>query len=420
MDTAVIHPRRLRPERVLLSWGLGADSSAIIAEMVRDPEAYGLKVDLSNLVVVVALVGDEWPDTMDLAEEHILPLLRRHRVRLVQVARGGPRDGDGVLVLSDTRYPKYLFRRGPWALSDEMRQNGTVPQFASGRRICSIKFKGWVIDTWVAAVFGDEPYRHIIGYEANEERRAKRDQTYASTTRIPWYPLIEWGWDRPRILDFLQARFGIEWPKSYCTFCPFPGVAASLPVHLERCRTFPEMAAVSLLLEHQAMALNPRSTLYRDQSLRSVIGRDGNTAALEAFDGLLEHGVWAVYEIRRVYFAARTATCRTEHPKSCRGTQPDCRDRHRKGTTWRAVRTLAEGTRDDAHAYLKREGALMREPVIAVNDLARVAFRDRGETFPATEGFLVLAPAGVTDKKRATFDDAWLEATGTPLAICGA
>ncbi|MCZ9347224.1 site-specific integrase, partial [Streptomyces sp. TRM76130] len=60
-------------------------------DMLRDPLSYGLEPDLSDLIVITATVGSEWEDTVRLVKEHIFPLLRRHRVRYIQVARCGPR-----------------------------------------------------------------------------------------------------------------------------------------------------------------------------------------------------------------------------------------------------------------------------------------------------------------------------------------
>ncbi|MFG3287300.1 hypothetical protein ACGF3G_00560 [Streptomyces sp. NPDC048179] len=399
------------PIPVLVSWGLGADSTAILTQFLDDPAGHGLTPDLSECTVIVALTGEEWPDTMDLAERHILPLLARRRVRLVQVARGGPSDTDGIVVLSDTRTPDRLHRRGPWALTDELGPTGTVPQFAAKRRLCSIKFKGWVMDQWAAAEYGAQAYRHVIGYEANEAGRAERDYTYASPTRRPWYPLIDWDWARPRILDHLLERFGVVWPKSYCTMCPYPVARASLNAHLARCRTFPELAAAVLRLESNAVALNPRSTLYRDGSLMGHIRADGNTAALDAYERDQAATDWAAYEVRRVFFAGRSDHCRTVHGTSCRRPGPWCRDPFRKGPAWRSVRTVHRGDRDAVLAHLEAEAAEMDAPTISVNGITRVPFHERGETYPGAEGYLVAAPAGVVDKARDGFDAMWDKVT---------
>ncbi|MFI0813474.1 hypothetical protein [Streptomyces echinatus] len=396
---------------VLISWGLGADSTRILVEFLEDPAAHGLTPDLRECVVIVALTGEEWPDTMDLAEQHILPLLARHHVRLVQVARGGPSDSDGIAVLSDTRTPSRLFRRGPWALSDELGPTGTVPQYASKKRFCSIKFKGWVMDQWAAREFGTMAYRHVIGYEANETDRAERDYTYASQTRRPWYPLIDWELDRTQILQGLEERFGVVWPKSYCTMCPYPAVRASVDAHLARCRAFPELAAAVLRLESNAIALNPRSTLYRDVSLKQLLHNDGNTAALNAFEHERSAAQWAVYEVRRVYFAGRSDHCRANHGKSCPRPGPWCREPLRKGPAWRSVRSIHHGTHTEVMQHLHDEGRASDSPVVTIDGIPRMRFAERGETYPTAEGFLVAAPAGMVDKQRDGFEAAWQKVT---------
>jgi hypothetical protein len=90
------------------SYGMGAESTAGIYRMLTDPSARPdtIAPDYSNLVVVVAQTGDEWSTTGKLVERHVLPLLRKHNVRLVEVARNGPTKKDGVAVLQDTRQPR--------------------------------------------------------------------------------------------------------------------------------------------------------------------------------------------------------------------------------------------------------------------------------------------------------------------------
>ncbi|MFC8670997.1 hypothetical protein [Streptomyces sp. NPDC057199] len=116
----------------VLSYGLGADSTLVLIEMLRDPASYGLEPDLSDLIVITATVGSEWEDTIRLVEEHVFPLLRRHRVRYIQVARCGPYEADGWEVLADSREPEQFIPRGRWTLMDELSLNGTVVQAAGG------------------------------------------------------------------------------------------------------------------------------------------------------------------------------------------------------------------------------------------------------------------------------------------------
>ncbi|MFJ5121921.1 hypothetical protein [Kitasatospora sp. NPDC088548] len=399
----------------LLSWGRGADSTAIIVGFLEDPTAYGLRADLSDLTIVTACTGDEWPAVDDLAERLVLPLLRRANVRLVQIARGGPSDTDGIVVLDDSRQPYRLHRRGPWALSDELRTSGTVPQFAQGRRTCSIKFKGWPLDRWAAAEFGGAPYRHVIGYEYDEQQRADRDETYTGTGRVPWYPLIEWGWTRRHVQRYLRAELGIaEYPKSYCAECCFPESADSLPAHLGRLREYPELAAAVLVMERVAMSLNPNSTLFKNRSLLGLIEEDDNAAALAQFERELTSGESAVYDVRRIVFPRRTTWCRERHGKSCRTPGADCRDPEAKGVAWRSVRQVFVGSPDAAAARLHASAAERGRPVTTKDGISRVQYAERGRLYPTYEGFLVAAPAVVRDKQRAGFEQAWDDATGKP------
>ncbi|MEW2401994.1 hypothetical protein [Streptomyces sp. NPDC046862] len=104
--------------------------------MLRDPLSYGLEPDLSDLIVITSTVGSEWEDTIRLVEDHSFPLLRRHRVQYIQVARCGPYEADGWEVLADSREPERFIPRGRWTLMDELSLNGTVVQAAGGNTWC--------------------------------------------------------------------------------------------------------------------------------------------------------------------------------------------------------------------------------------------------------------------------------------------
>lgn len=128
-----------QPIPYVWSYGMGAESTAGIHRMLTDPAARPdtIAPDFSNLIVVVAQTGDEWSTTGDLVEKHLLPLLREHQVRFVEVARAGPSTKDGVAVLQDTRVPRRLHLDGIYALSTEHRETGTMPQLG-GVRKCSV------------------------------------------------------------------------------------------------------------------------------------------------------------------------------------------------------------------------------------------------------------------------------------------
>jgi hypothetical protein len=369
----------------IVSWGLGVESSAYLTEILTRPHRYG--IDLSNVIVLHAVVGSEWNSTISDAEKFLLPLLAEKGVRTVQVARGGPREADGIIVLDDSRTPTRIHKRGLWTLEEESIRSGTVPQLSHRR--CSLKFKGWVLDQWIVRFLGDRPYEHVIGYSAEELNRARRDLVYATSTRTPMHPLIEWGWTRSMCLARLLEEFGVIWNKSACVYCPY-SAGKSKNATLKRMRENPEEAVTALMLEAVAMMLNPNSKLYGTHSLLDLLIEDGNTAAIELFRHRMEAKPWSVYDVRRVYFAAQA-------------------DPMRKGTAWRSVKQLFTGSAGQARAWLRANAT--GRPVSADG---RVWLRHQDEfvAYPKAERFLVATLAGVQDKERVNFTRQWQRITG--------
>ncbi|MEV7304319.1 hypothetical protein [Streptomyces clavifer] len=437
----------MRP--TVLSYGLGADSTAILLKFIDDPAGYGLKEDLSDLVVVHAVTGDEWPDSLEYVERHILARMRARSVRFVQVARGGHFEGEGIVVLSDTRAPYRVHSRGPWVLSEDLRAAGTVPTLAQGTRTCSIKAKGFVLDSWAAAEFGTAAFRRAIGYHFGELSRAEKDsaiqqrhnQDAGRVICDPYYPLIEERLDRAQVEAHVQGVTGEPIQKSFCVMCCFSGVCASRPSHEARLRRFPHLAASALRLEYASMALNENSSLYAKTSLyRNLTEDDRNQAVLEAFEASLDQAEFAVYEVRRVYLARRTDECRALHGRSCRAprwwcrhertefclrahgeqsTAPSCSgDRAcrlpaRKGQSRRSVRTLFEGDRAAAEAWVSdvgSEGARLERG--SLSGIRRAVYQEAGPDYPHGIGFVTAAPKGAQDKQRSGFEDVWSAVTG--------
>lgn len=205
--------------RVVLSYGLGVDSTALLVRWLLDPSSRNF--ELEDLVVVTAMTGDEHSITGELVQRHVLPLLAAHGVRYAQVARASGSQTDGITVLSDTTTPDEVHLRGAFKLSDELTAAGTVPQ-AGGARLCSAKAKGAPLDAWIASALGTQPYRHAIGFESTETRRAERDARFNTGQRTGIYPLIDWNWDRQACLDYIERTLGVSnWPKSCCTYCVY-------------------------------------------------------------------------------------------------------------------------------------------------------------------------------------------------------
>ncbi len=420
-------------DQVLLSLGLGADSVYVAWRLLGDPTAFGIRPDFSNLTVVTAMTGDEWSDTIGLSRTHLLPLLAEKGVRYVQVARGGRRDADGYLILSDTHHPFDIEPAGPWRLSDELRASGTLPMYSGGHHHCSIKYKGWVIDNW-AADHMPPGYRHIIGYDADETGRARKDTGFTTNGRRPWYPLIAWQMSRPAILTGLRQAFGVDWPKSYCVECPFPSVAASREAHLERARRLPSEVAQAVCLEWTAHALNPLTTLYAGgTSLAGLLAQDGNTAALAAAEEELASVLWSVVRVRRVLTARRSQWCADQHGPRCEACArtpesvrcPACRalkgqqcppeqrsamcwDPQRKGRVWRSLERVGPPRSRAAAAGMLRRSAGRQG--LAVEDAAgveRVWLARREDQYPTTEQFFVAVPDVVEDKAMPGFQALW-------------
>ena len=81
----------------ILSWGMGVESTAILVRWLLEPGTRPCALD--ELLVLTAQTGDEYADTGSLCERYILPLLRRERIRFVEVARRGHLEKDGIVVL---------------------------------------------------------------------------------------------------------------------------------------------------------------------------------------------------------------------------------------------------------------------------------------------------------------------------------
>ena len=73
----------------VLNYGMGVDSTAILLrwlEMTDNERGFPLE----DLIVLTAQTGDEFESTKKLVEAHIFPLLRKHRIRFVEIAKHGP------------------------------------------------------------------------------------------------------------------------------------------------------------------------------------------------------------------------------------------------------------------------------------------------------------------------------------------
>jgi hypothetical protein len=199
---------------------MGVDSTAMLVRWLTDPSSRDF--DLEELAVLTAMTGHEFRTTTEAVARLVLPLFRSHGVRFVQVARSQrktTRSGGGVVVLDDSRHPQQLYAAGGYTLGQEMLSAGTVPQ-RGGIRACSIHAKGNCLDPVTARITEGEPYRHAIGFEANEVGRSSKDRLYNTGVRTGYYPLQEWNWSRADCQRFLVETLGEPFAKSACGFLP--------------------------------------------------------------------------------------------------------------------------------------------------------------------------------------------------------
>ncbi len=393
----------------VLNLGGGVDSVAILLRLIVDGlEAHGLNP--AKTVVLMAQTGNEFPDLKELLEAHVLPMISKAGLRFIQVARCDSKSAANYTVLSDTTTPTEVFISGEYQLRDEMLAAGTIPQSA-GTRLCSIKSKGWPLDSWMAEHI-EGPYRHAIGFECEELTRVLKDVAASDDeNRRPWYPLVEWGWNRARCLDYIREITGAHWVKSACYFCPFAGQGSEKENLAERWARFPELGADALSMEYTAQALNHTQTLFggRKKNSRGELGTwDQNSAikfatdhdlagVLEAYDAKIASAEWAVYRVRRAWTSNSTAS--------------------------RSVEILGTGTRDQAVAGLKTIAALRGVTVTTEapgHSITRAVVSSKPETGKGTEELLVAAPATAHAKAGKAFEKAFEKARGLSILAAAA
>jgi hypothetical protein len=370
---------------VVLSLGLGVDSTAILLRWLREPGTRDF--GLGDLLAVTAHTGSEWPDTIELANAHLLPLMAAHRVRYAQVARTGASQRDGITVLSDTRTPDRLITTGGYTLAESLLCAGTIPQ-SSGDRRHSVNFKGVPLDKFIATATAGRPYRHVIGFEATETARAQRDARHGPPERTPAYPLIKWGWDRQACADYIRHALGVDWPKSACTYCPFALTPASWPATLARFAAHPEQATLPLLMEYVATALNPRQGLIGGRRLADLMHRTpAMSDVLSIFAATIDTAEWAVYEVQRA--------------------------RLPRGTT-RQISIHTTGPRDSTQAVLADLADQIGVQIEKSDRHPRVWLRRPAPNPPTAEWFYVAAPATAAPKTGPGFADTWAAALAAP------
>lgn len=374
---------------VVMSYGMGVDSTAILLRWFTDPSSRDF--DLHDLIVISADTGGEFDETIRDVEEVVLPELCRRGVRFIQVGRSQRKTtarGEGVAVLQDSTAPQSLYGAA-YTLEDEMLSAGTLPQIG-GTRLCSIHAKGNCLDPVIATVTAGRRYRHVLGFESGEPSRAVKDALFNTDQRTGWYPLQDWGWDRAQCADFIAQITGRRWSKSACGFCPFAmATEAGRRDVVERWRREPHKGAQALFLEDVARRLNERQTLIQGSSAAALAAQADLEDVESQFEEMLDGCEHAIYEVRRL---TRRSSKR-----------PDGR-----GVVARSVRATKRGTRQEMNAALALEPGV---PHVGGDDILRHVVHERTAENPGLEHFFVVCPAVVEDKQRAGFEEWWQEAT---------
>lgn len=220
-----------RREPLVVSYGAGVDSTAMLIEMQRRQ----IRPDL----ILFADTGDEKPLTYDYLALFDRWLRERQMPGVITVKRRSPRAGDT-------------------SLSGECLRKSMLPSLAYGLHSCSLKWKVEPMEQFVrrwstaqlAWSFGMQVVK-AIGYDAGprDQQRARKAHARPDNPKYRyWYPLIEWGVDRERCEALISAA-GLPVPvKSACFHCP-----ASKPHEVDELAVSnPEMARTAIEMERRA------------------------------------------------------------------------------------------------------------------------------------------------------------------------
>ena len=216
---------------LIVSYGMGLDSTAMLLEMHRRGE----RAD----AIVFADTGGEHPDTYAYLDT-INEWLTRQGWPLVEVVRYAP-------------------TRAPYTnLEGKCLANETLPSLAFGKHSCSLVFKVEQLDKWLRhwppareAWARGHRVTKCIGYDdssADRRRRVKADKRPTDGRIAYRYPLQDWHLERTALAEIITAA-GLPVPhKSACWFCP----AAKLDEVMELKREHPALYRRAVTMEDTA------------------------------------------------------------------------------------------------------------------------------------------------------------------------
>jgi hypothetical protein len=192
------------PPPVVLAYGIGVDSTALLVEL----EARGEAPDL----VLTADPGAEKPETYEY-QKLIAAWMASHGIAYEVV-----------------RYVPKRFKHWPpyYSILANVLTNATLPSISLGRHSCSLKWKVAPQDAFLkqwapaqAAWARGQKIIRLIGYDASpaDTRRYAHASALSDPRFECRYPLREWNWTRDRCAARIeQAGLPVP-PKSSCFFC---------------------------------------------------------------------------------------------------------------------------------------------------------------------------------------------------------
>jgi len=188
----------------ILAFGGGVDSTTLLAiELNRDRAANLIGITRKELdnkfpkvdAVVFSDPGAEYPGTYENIET-----------------------AKTLSTMAGLRFE--VVRKEKENISDWLDRLGNLPLMPGASHVCSLKFKGEVLNKWAEANYEGQ-IRWSIGIEANEGHRVKRIKIQKGSRHTHTHPLVELGLTREDCEELLKVIWPHEVIKSSCFFCPF-------------------------------------------------------------------------------------------------------------------------------------------------------------------------------------------------------
>jgi len=237
----------------ILAFGGGVDSSALLAiHLERDKAAAYLGITREELdkafprlhAVVFSDPGSEWPETYENIEyarkrceeddSFTFNVVRHHYNRYFHKETNKALRQKEWRLLPETEQDNYEKRSEPYTIFEWLTDSAAFPLMPGGGHVCSMRFKGDVMQKWADEQFGthDVSTKHwYLGIEAEEEGRSQRFTANHKGNVVPGhvyhYPLMDLKLNRKECLEILDhlgwdyRGDGSPVQKSSCMWCPF-------------------------------------------------------------------------------------------------------------------------------------------------------------------------------------------------------